>query len=190
MKKLIGIGMLFLLTMPAYIAWAAGEPPQPGEKFPDIRITVTPEQSDKDYLGLSGGAKTFRIPEIKARVVIVEILSMYCPFCQKEAPVVNELQEAIEKDSMLNGKLKIVGIGVGNTVYEVGFFKRKYGIRFPVFPDPDLVIYRQFGEVRTPYFIAVKINDNGSHEVIYSKLGGFGEVGPFLDSLRKASELQ
>jgi thiol-disulfide isomerase/thioredoxin len=190
MKKLITLGTLFFLVIPAYIAMSAGAPPAPGSQLPDIQITFPPEQSDKSYLGLAGSSSTFRVPEVKGRVVIVEILSMYCPFCQKEAPVVNKLYGAIEKDPTLKGKIKILGIGVGNTVYEVELFRKKYAIPFPISPDPDSLIHKQVGEVRTPYFIAVKINDNGSHEVIYSKLGSFGEVDPFLDILRKASELQ
>jgi thiol-disulfide isomerase/thioredoxin len=190
MKKLIALAVIFFLVMSAYIAMCAGALPQPGGQLPDMQITVPPEQADKSYLGLSGSGSTFRAPEIKGRVVIVEILSMYCPFCQKEAPAVNELYGAIEKDPKLNGKIKIVGIGAGNTAYEVELFRKKYGIPFPITPDPDYSIHKQFGEVRTPYFIAVKINYNGSHEVIYSKLGSFGEVDQFLDTLRKASELQ
>ena len=190
MKKLIALTMIFFLIIPAYVAMCAGSPPQPGGQLPDMQIAVPSEQADKNYLGLSGGGSTLRVTEIKSRVVIMEILSMYCPFCQKEAPAVNELYGAIEKDPKLKGKIKIVGIGVGNTAYEVEFFRKKYGIPFPISPDPDYLIHKQFGEVRTPYFIAVKINDNGSHEVIYSKPGSFGEVDPFLGTLRKASELQ
>jgi thiol-disulfide isomerase/thioredoxin len=190
MKRLITFAVLFFLVFPVCHAMSAGAPPPSGGQLPDIRVAVPSDQADKSYLGLSGSGNTFRVPEVKGRVVIVEILSMYCPFCQKEAPAVNELYGAIEKDPKLNGKIKIVGIGAGNTAYEVELFRKKFGIRFPISPDPDYTIHKQLGEVRTPYFIAVKINDNGSHEVIYSQLGSFGEVDPFLDTLRKASELQ
>ena len=46
------------------------------------------------------------------------------------------------------------------------------------------------GEVRTPYFIGVKINPDGSNRVIYSKLGALGGVDDFLSTLIKLSELQ
>jgi peroxiredoxin len=189
MKKLIALAMISFLIVPAYVAMCAGSPPQPGGQLPDMQIAAPSEQADRNYLGLSGNGSTCRVPEIKGRVVILEILSMYCPFCQKEAPAVNELYGAVEKDPKLKGKIKIVGIGAGNTPYEVEFFRKNYGIPFPISPDPDYSVYKQFGEVRTPYFIAVKINDNGSHEVIYSKLGSFGGADPFLEILRKASDL-
>jgi peroxiredoxin len=114
---------------------------------------------------------------------------MYCPFCQKEAPLVNDLFAIIEKDPSLKGKIKILGIGAGNSAYEVEVFRKKYGIPFPVAPDPDYAAHKAYGDVRTPYFVAVKINENGTHEVIYSKLGSFGEAKSFLDNLRKSSGL-
>jgi peroxiredoxin len=147
------------------------------------------ERADRNYLGLSGWGSTFRIPDIKARVVIVEILSMYCPFCQKEAPLVNDLFGAIEKDPVLKGKVKLLGIGAGNSVYEVEVFRKKYGVPFPVVQDPEYSAHQVYGEVRTPYFIAVKINETGTQEVIYSKLGSFGDISAFLGMIKKASGL-
>jgi thiol-disulfide isomerase/thioredoxin len=190
MKKRITLVTFFFLIMPACTATYAGEPPKTGGQLPDIHIAVLSERGYNGYLGLSPGEKSFRIPEIRARVVILEILSMYCPFCQKEAPSVNKLYEAIEQDPKLKGKIKIIGIGAGNTTFEVELFKKKYGILFPIYPDPDFSMHKQFGEVGTPYFIAVKIDDNGSHEVIYSKPGKFGKVAPFLGTLCKKSALQ
>jgi thiol-disulfide isomerase/thioredoxin len=190
MKKRIALAAVLSLVLPAYVATHAGGPPQVGGQLPDFRIAATAEQGQNSYLGLPPNERSFRVPEIRARVVILEVLSMYCPFCQKEAPSVNKLYKEIEKDPKIRGKIKILGIGAGNTTFEVELFRKKYGIRFPVYPDPDFSIHKRFGEVGTPYFIGVKLNDDGSHEVIYSKPGSFGKVAPFLDALCKASALQ
>jgi thiol-disulfide isomerase/thioredoxin len=189
MKKHLLLAILFMLTLVYANSLPAAGPPQPGGQLPEFKFPMPTDRADRGYLGLSGWGSTFRIPEIKARVVIVEILSMYCPFCQKEAPLVNDLYGAIEKDATLKGKIKIVGVGAGNSAYEVEVFRKKYGIPFPVIPDPDYAAYNLYGEVRTPYFIAVKINDNGTHEVIYSKLGSFGDVRAFLDTIKKSAGL-
>ena len=69
----------------------------------------------------------------------------------------------------------------------MNFFKKKYEVPFPLFPDEDLSIHKMIGEVRTPYFIGVKINDDGSHEVFYSKLGGFKDPDKFLRQMIKLS---
>jgi hypothetical protein len=45
------------------------------------------------------------------------------------------------------------------------------------------------GEVRTPYFIGVKIMEDGTHNIFYSRLGGFDDVDKFLSLMVKLSGL-
>jgi len=163
-------------------------PPEEGGVLPMINLQVPQSDAARNYLGLSGEG-FFTIPQIKAKVVIVEIFSMYCPHCQWEAPKVNELYWAVEKDSDLKGQIKIIGIGAGNSSYEVGIFRDNYQIPFPLFPDEDFIIHEAVGQVRTPYFIGVKINADGSHAVFYSKEGGFQEPLQFLKLILNLSGL-
>jgi hypothetical protein len=44
------------------------------------------------------------------------------------------------------------------------------------------------GEVRTPYFIAVKLTRDGQQKVLYSKPGSPGDPGKFLELLLQASK--
>ncbi|MCP4668379.1 MAG: TlpA family protein disulfide reductase [Deltaproteobacteria bacterium] len=143
----------------------------------------------RDYLGLSAG-DLFTIPKIRASVVIVEIFSMYCPYCQREAPAVNSLYKRIGKSPKLKDKIKLIGIGAGNSSFEVGIFRKRYHIPFPLFPDEDFSIHTCIGEVRTPYFIVIKIHPDGSHKVIYSELGGLKEVNHFLQLILDLSGLK
>jgi len=193
MKKIIVCMLVVTMTVFMIVGymWAASSPPAVGGMLPDIKLSMPKDSAEKSYLGLGFfGFGSFKIPEIKARLVIVEIFSMYCPYCQREAPNVNQLYDKIEQNPALNGKIKIIGIGAGNTSYEVETFKKKYNIPFPLFADGDYVIHKTVGEVRTPYFIGVKINPDGSHQVIYSKLGGFEGVDQFLEMMIKLSGIQ
>ena len=178
--------MAFMNVTPAP---AADQTPAVGGRLPDIKLAMPKDSGDKSYLGFFGFG-SFRIPEIKAKVVIIEIFSMYCPYCQKEAPNVNQLYAKIEQNPSLKGKIKVIGIGMGNSLYEVGTFKTKYNVPFPLFADGDYVMHKKFGEPRTPYFIGVKINPDGSHQIFYSKLGAFESVDQFLASVIKLSGLQ
>jgi peroxiredoxin len=169
-------------------AWAAAPLPV-GGKLPDFSLTVPKEGAEKAYLGLTGSG-AFKVPQIKAQAVVIEIFSMYCPYCQKEAPNVNQLYERIEGDPALKGKIKLIGIGVGNSAYEVGVFRKKYAVSFPLFADGDFSLHKRLGEVRTPYFIGVKIQPDGAHQVFFSKLGAFETADSFLNQMIKLSGLR
>jgi len=180
----------FLALCLFWVPAQAASPPAVGGVLPDIVLEVPKDSGDRGYLGLSWWGKTFTIPAIKARVVIVEIFSMYCPYCQAEAPKVNALYEKIEADASLKGRIKMIGIGVGNSSYEVGIFKKRYGVPFPLFSDADFAVHKQVGEVRTPYFIGIRIDGDGSHRVFFSRLGAFDTADGFLKDMVRLSGLK
>jgi thiol-disulfide isomerase/thioredoxin len=194
MKKLFLLLIAFIVSFAFFSAldlplYAAKEPPAEGGTLPVIKLPIPKSPEAKNYLGLKGEG-SFTIPQIKAKVVLIEIFSMYCPYCQNEAPRVNELYNAIENNPDLKGKIKIIGIGAGNTPMEVDVFRKKFQIAFPLFPDVDYSIHKVCGEVRTPYFIGIKVNEDGSDEVIYSRLGALQEINQFLEIIRNRSGLK
>jgi thiol-disulfide isomerase/thioredoxin len=178
-----------LVVALGFSALAANKPPQKGEVLPVMNLPMPKNPVEKGYLGLSGD-HFFKIPQIKANVVIVEIFSMYCPYCQKDAPGVNELYNLIENNSDLKNKIKLIGIGAGNSTYEVEVFKKTYTVPFPLFPDKDFTIHKACGEVRTPYFIVVKINDDKTHQIVHSQLGDYPGAEPFLELVLKSSGIK
>jgi thiol-disulfide isomerase/thioredoxin len=181
------IGFLFLIVCDPNLA--SNLPPAKGGVLPRIKLPVPKNPAEKSYLGISGSG-LFRIPQIKARVVIIEIFSMYCPQCQKIAPGMDELYHLIESNPDLRGKIKLIGIGAGNSRYEVEVFKKTFHTPFPLFPDNEFAIHKALGEVRSPYFIAIKINKDGTHTVVHSELNSFKEARTFLESILDASELR
>jgi len=158
---------------------AAEEPTITGDVLATIQLLVPQDPQAKNYLGLTEEG-SFALSQIKAQVVMIEIFNMYCNNCQREAPRVNELYQLMNKDPKLKGKIKMIGIGVGNTPLEVDVFKKTYKVAFPLFPDADYAIHKICGEVRTPYFIGVKIKTDGSLRVFYTKEGGFQDPAQFL----------
>jgi len=153
-----------------------------GDPLPKITLLSPKNPAHKEYLGLSGEA-SFQIPDIKAEVVIVEIFSMYCPHCQKEAPAVNKLYKMIENHPTAKGKVKLIGIGARNDMFEVDFFRKKYEIEFPLFDDEDYTKHEACGEPGTPFFFVVKKNKDGSTDVVLIQLGGFDSPESFLQTV-------
>lgn len=183
MKAIAAFTLIFLAMAVPPCSVAASGPPAVGQPFPDFQLPVPADTGQLQYLGLTGEAKSFTIGQIQAGVVIIEIFSMYCPHCQREAPTVNDFYRRIEANPKLRGKVKIIGIGAGNSAYEVNFFRKKYTVPFPLFPDAKFVIHKRLGEVRTPYFIAVKIASDGSNSVVFSRLGGAQDAAVLLKEL-------
>jgi peroxiredoxin len=191
MKKITILLLIITLCLTGLIKEiiAAGGPPQKNGILPSFSLQTPKDDSLKLYLGLKGDG-SFAVPLIKARIVIIEIFSMYCPYCQKEAPNINDLYALIENDPKLKGKVKIIGIGAGNTAYEVDTFRKTYSIPFPLFADEDFSLHKTLGEVRTPYFIAISIKKDGSHKVVYSGLGSINEPGKFLNIITRQAGIK
>jgi thiol-disulfide isomerase/thioredoxin len=191
MRKILKPVAMIILLFSTFVfsALAANKPPEKGEVLPAINLPIPKNPEERNYLGLSGSG-LFKIPQIKAKAVIVEIFSMYCPFCQKDAPGVNELYRLIENNPDIKNKIKLIGIGAGNSPYEVEVFKKTYNVLFPLFPDKAFTIHKACGEVRTPYFMVVKINEDGTHQIVHAQLGGYPGAEPFLELVLKASGLK
>ncbi len=181
--------MALVLSMVTAIAGAENGPPKVGIALPEIELLKPGNSAELKYLGLSGSG-LFKINQIKAKVVIIEIFSMYCPYCQAEAPNINRLYSLIEGNSAFKNNIKILGIGVGNSQFETNTFKKKYSIVFPLIPDADFKLHKILGEVRTPYFIVVKLNGSKPPEVIYSRLGALENNDDFLKQIVKSAGLK
>jgi hypothetical protein len=74
--NVLPVMLVIFLFLSAGTALAAVQPPPEGGVLPDMEFSVPKNPEHREYLGLNG-KDTFRIPEIKADVVIVEIFSMY-----------------------------------------------------------------------------------------------------------------
>lgn len=159
--------------------------PKIGGRIPAISLPAPENSEEKIYLGLSG-QEAFKIQQVKARVILIKIFNLYCPICQSTASAMVELYHQIENHPDFKGKIKLIGIGVGNTQSEVKVFKQTHNIPFPVFPDQDFIIHKALGEVRTPFFIAIKINRDRSHEIVHTHLGGFTDIQELLDLMYEA----
>lgn len=189
MRKQVVVAMvMMMLALPALLG-AETLPPQAGATLPDMNLQKPADSAGLKYLSLSGSG-TFSADQVRAQVLILQIFSLYCPYCQKDAPNMNRFFSLIEANPRLKGKIKILGIGAGNSPFEVNTFKKKYQVEFPLVPDADFTIHKIIGEVRTPYFIVVKLGGPKKREVVYSRLGAHEDVEAFLAEVVRLTGIQ
>ena len=169
--------------------FAEGPFPVKGGKLPMIRLPIPKDSSEKIYLGLSGD-DFFEIPQIRSKGVLIKIFNLYCPICQSTAAAMAEVYWQIESHPGLRDKLKLIGIGAGNSLLEIDVFKHNFNIPFPIFPDENFKIHRALGEVRIPFFIAVKIERDRPAEIVRTHLGGFTDARELSDLLIEAYEMK
>jgi thiol-disulfide isomerase/thioredoxin len=172
---------------------AASKPaiPECGDPLPEIVLPLPTDMGQLGYLGLKAlPAQTFPLRDVAADLVVVEIFSMYCPHCQREAPKVNALFAALQKRPASAPRIRLLGIGVGNSPMEVDVFRKRYKIAFPLFSDGDFTIHKKLGEVRTPFFFAFRPSRSAPLKLHLTHLGPFKTVDSFLTRLDKLAREQ
>ncbi|MDJ0623587.1 MAG: redoxin domain-containing protein [Desulfocapsaceae bacterium] len=162
------------------------------ETMPDVSLQIPENEEYRKYLGINGApGDEFRLADIDTDILLIELFSMYCPYCQAEAPLINEFYELATAREQEDGtRIKVIGLGASNTKFEVEFFKDKYEVRFPMFPDEDLSLYKTFKGEGTPGFIGVLYKDSGNPLIILRQSGGFEGAEEFLALLLQRAGYQ
>ena len=159
---------------------------QKGDIFPTFELKDGVSKEDYAYLGLSGGSffgkRRTNLNDIKAELLFLEILNKYCIVCQKEAPEFVRLFQGIETDPGLRGKVKILGVAIGNSIKEAESFRKEYSIGFPIFSDMESLIYRKIGSPGGSPLVYVlkKMNDR------WVIVDGFKGEAKYADLLMRA----
>jgi len=138
----------------------------------------------QEYLSVTGNE--FKISDIKADFVLIEVYSMYCPICQRDAPKMNTLYDELAKTGQ-DKRIKVLGIAAGNTPYEVEFYRKKFMVEYPLVEDPDYVQHKAVGEVGTPAFYLLDLRE-GRMLILFSQIGELEDVDAFLKIIVETTE--
>ncbi len=141
---------------------------------------------DRFYLGLNN-KPLFRLVDLKGKFILLELFSMYCPICQAEAPVVNSVFSLLNEKPELASTVRMLGIGAGNTPFEVDVYRKKYQVPFPLVPDDKMTFRKAYSEeIRTPTFILVRVDEQGRLSVLFKHVGQMKEPQLYVDAVVKA----
>jgi len=153
----------------------------PAEVFPAAKFTLpAPDSSEaQKYLGLKA-MEPFKVSDIKAKLVVIEFMSAFCPYCLANAPIINNIHKTIQGDSRLTD-VKVIAIASGNEKAEVEAYKKKFKTPFPVLLDQDFAISASMDGVPTPTTMIVS-TENG--KVLFSHTGVIKDPDRFLKELK------
>ncbi|QGY39626.1 redoxin domain-containing protein [Pseudodesulfovibrio cashew] len=171
--KRASLFLLAVLVLGATCAYA-------GDPFPDLALGGKLDEDQRAYLGVA--SDSFKLSDIRAEYLFIEAYSMYCPICQRDAPHVNEAFEAIAAADKA-GRIRFLGLALGNTPFEVEFYRKKYAVQFPLFGDEDYVIHKALGEVPTPAFYVVKLGPEP--EILFKKVGEAEGTEALLQAIKE-----
>jgi len=157
----------------------------PGMILPQFKLDATEAEETKQYLGLKN-LKSFTLSQIPAKLILIEVFSLYCPICHKQAPIANTIYNFIQNNPKLRKDIKMIGIGAGNNLKEIKAYKTQFRVSFPLFSDPDFSIHKKMGEPRTPFTILV--NRNG--KILFTHFGVVEDVDAFIRKIREINEQQ
>ncbi|MBL7175209.1 MAG: TlpA family protein disulfide reductase [Desulfobacteraceae bacterium] len=138
---------------------------KPGASFPEIALRTPADKNDRAYLGIPEG-RSFTIKDIKAELVLVEIMSVYCGACRRQAAIYNKLYALIESTPETKGRIKIVQIGIGDIEGDIKAFKEAFKVPSPIVPDTSFDMHKAIGSSDTPFSIFVRQDSTGKAGVV------------------------
>ena len=156
------------------------DPPAAGTLLPQFRLRPPDSKEERSYLGITGN-DPFSIDQISAKIIMVEIIGVYCPHCHVQAPSFRKLYYRIKKDSELSKRVKMLAIAVGATPMEVAYLKKASRIPYPVLRDPKFKVHKLLGNPRTPFTFLV----NKKGKILFEHLGVIGDIDKFLVQIKK-----
>ena len=176
--------LIVCLSAPIFLEHALAEtkPISSGARFPNLIFEDSSPSKIQAYLGISQ-KNNFSFKDMSGTLFLFEVFNTYCTSCPKNVPILNNIYSVIENDLLLRGKVKVVGIAIGNNQNEVESFKREYKALYPILIDLHFTAHKALGNPRVPYTIFVK-RDKGKAIVMNTHQGVIESLNTIMDQVR------
>jgi hypothetical protein len=161
-----------ILSCPAM----AVELPKKGDSLAAFELQSPAAEKDRIYLGIT--KPVFRLSDVRSKLLLLEIIGVYCPVCYRQAPIFNNLYNRIEKSS-LKGKVKMLALAAGGNQAEIQYLNEQKQYSFPIAPDPSFDVHKLLGEPRTPFTLLL----SPEGKVLYTHLGVIEDLDAFWKTI-------
>jgi peroxiredoxin len=155
-----------------------------GDFFPTCHLVLLSYSRDKKYLQIQHDERTISLEDIQSKYIFIELYNEYCYQCLKEVKEYKALYAMLAKDSSLQNKVKMVGIGVGSKKRQVAKFRKQQAIDFPLFADEKSGIFACLGKPDLPTSYLVQRNPNGGRKIILVQSGHIRSRKELMEKVR------
>jgi len=121
---------------------------------------------------------------MKGTLFVFEVFSTYCLSCPKNIPVFNAVYANSGNDAALKGKVKVIGIAVGNTAGEMQQYHKEFKVSYPVLTDYSFAVHKALGNVRVPFTLFVKRDVRGQFVVVATHQGVYDTAEEVMKTLQ------
>ncbi len=155
----------------------------PGDLFPSCRLTVIGGDADREYFGLALDARGLSLADVQAKYVLVVFFNSMCSDCLEEVKVFEKFYEEIQEQRVLRGNVKVFGVGMQDTRRSVNKFRRRHGVKFPLFADEAGEIFDCLGRASVPVAYLLERLQTGEREIVMAREGYIKRGDPFYDQV-------
>jgi peroxiredoxin len=158
-----------------------------GERESPAKFTLPPPDSGQTqtYLGLDS-MKQFKVSDIRAKIVVIEVMNSLCRACQANSPIMNEVYKTIQADSDLTD-VKVIAIAIADDKTSVETFKKQFKTPFPILADEKSEIMRSMSLRDTPTTIVVSTEDA---KVLFTQVGVIPDADAFVKEVKFVKQLE
>ena len=156
-----------------------------GMTLPQFQLNAPGSENEQTYLGLKDRVP-FSWSQISAKIIILEIFSIYCPHCRKQGPVLNKIYKFIQEDPALKDGIKMIGVAAGGDQKKVDRWKTTLHVPFPLYPDPETTIWQKLGKPGVPCTLIVA----NSGKIMAVHYGATENTEDFFLQIKKIYEEQ
>lgn len=134
-----------------------------GEPFPDIELNGQQPSVYQTYLETED--TPLHLSDIPSPYVLIYVFNVYCDACDKDMPNANKVFEILDGQGLSN-RIKMIGIGLNNSLFEVNFFRNKFSAPMPVFPYSEAGTRITHGKDDYPVCMLIRNNRESSPETV------------------------
>ncbi|MBI5018119.1 MAG: hypothetical protein HZB55_21860 [Deltaproteobacteria bacterium] len=167
--------VLALLLGTTAFAWAGGGEltVRLGKPFPNLEFDELVAPGDYAALGLPPGS--FRLADIQGQVLVLEFFNRYCLTSWRQSLQLESLGKLLGPGG-LEGKVRILSVGAGNTAAELRQFRTEQRITYPLATDPRFDRYNDLGEPGGTPFTAFLVRRGEVWTLADSHVGFYGDA--------------